>query len=140
MAFVDALAQYLETAGVGNYNETGVGGDLFINVLPGTPDNAIGLFTTGGPQADAKHGYDSPTIQIRVRGQRDPRPPMNRAESIYKLLHGLDNTLLTDGTLIVNCLCLQSAPVYIGQDSNQRHEYTLNFLFETRPTDLGNRE
>jgi hypothetical protein len=136
--FLEELAQYLETEGTGNYDPDGITGDIFVAVMPPKPDAAIAIFPTGGSRADGRHAYDYPTVQVRVRGTLDPRPAYTRLQGIYNLLHGLDNIVLSGGTHIFNCNGLQSAPQYIGADSNQRHEFVINFEFHIR-AETGNR-
>lgn len=130
----EQLALYLQSKGLGTFDPTGVTGDMFIGLLPETPDGALAIFPTGGFQADSKLGYSMPTLQIVVRGTMDPRPAQQRAQAVYDALHGVRNRSFTDGgTWVVSCLGMQSAPTHIGRDDNGRHEYSLNFRLELKP-------
>ena len=127
-----AIARYLAAQGLVTFDESGLSGDTFIAVMPSAPDSCVAIFPTGGFGADGKLGYDSPTIQIRVRGTQDPRPAYQRAEAIYGALHGLHDVTLPGGPYVVGCWGIQSGPVHMGRDQNGRHEYSLNFRLEIR--------
>lgn len=131
MAFVDEFGKLLEVLGLATY-EPGAGGDVFIEHMPNLPDSAIYVHGTAGPQSDSKLGYDSIGVQLIVRGGVDPVPVADRARAIYSALHGRRNFSLPDGTVVVWCLASQSDPIPMGQDVNDRHEYSLNFQCETR--------
>lgn len=134
------VAKYLQTLGVGSFDETGVGGDIFIESLPAAPDEAIALYSTAGLQADGRNPYDYPGLQLIVRGTQNPMPARQRAQEIYDLLHGFHGkSFITDGTWVVNCLGTQSGPVHIGQDANRRHEYSLNFQMHILNDNAGRR-
>ena len=105
---------------------------IYILDIPDSPDRAIGMFQYPGQESTPKLGYDSPNIQVRVRGTRDPRTAISMANSIYNQLHGLTETELYEGTYITTCVGLQSGPVYLGKDANKRHEFSLNFRLQIR--------
>lgn len=132
---LDGLARYLSGRGIGlTWDDTGVAGNLFVDTMPQTPDTAVGLFGYGGPEPDARLGYDTPSVQARVRGGPDPRTSRALAQQIYDELHGLGITTLPDGTLLISCEALQSGPQSIGVDGNGRHEHVLNYRCEIRNT------
>lgn len=114
-----------------DYDEAG--GNTFINEMPSTPDDAISVSDSGGFAQPSKAPTDLPTVQIRVRGGRDPRPSRVLAEAISGELACLDHVTLDDGgddeVFVVGCTPLQSAPSPLGLDENQRHEWTQNFAF-----------
>ena len=127
------IAQYLEANGHGTYDPTGTNGNIFIDALPSEPDKAIMIESTGGAEMDSKLGYDMPTRRILVRGEQDPREPKRLAKDIYNDLHGFSNdTLVTDGIFVVGVHGIQSGPVNIGQDDNNRHRFSINFRFRIR--------
>lgn len=127
------MAKYLAAQALGIFDETGVTGDIFIATLPPSPDSCIALYPTGGYQSDSKLGYSDPTIQVLVRGDKDPRTAFNKAKSIYDTLHGFRNGVFFNGGLwVVSCLGMQSTPIHLGTDSNGRHEYSLNFKLEIK--------
>jgi hypothetical protein len=120
-----AIADYLEAQGLGT-----VGVDLFAAHLPSTPDTAMAVVVTGGPQADGGKGYDNPTVQVRSRSQ-DPALAYSQLQGVYNKLDSLSNVTM-GGQRVVNCRGLQSAPVAIGRDQAGRDEYTLNFQLRVR--------
>lgn len=130
---VAALALYLDQISLGEYEPTSAGGTIFLEELPQSPDAAIALFSTGGPQASGKHGYDSPVVNVHVRGAaNDVIGALAKATAIYDALHGLHSMALPGGIRVINCLGLQSGPITIGRDQNDRPRYSLNFQLEVR--------
>jgi hypothetical protein len=124
------VAQYLGAEEITTFDPLGIAGNTFISVLPDTPDDAVMIRSTGGARTEGHAHYDNPSLQIIVRGGLDPRPPELLARRIYDALHGIRHRRLVDGGWWVQkCLGVQSGPVYIGQDTNRRHEYSLNFDF-----------
>ncbi len=126
------VVRYLHKLELVKFDEYGITGDCFVSRLPLKPDECVGIFPSGGYQADGKLPLDYPTFQIIVRGTQDPRTALIRAQNIYDALHGYAGFFVgelqdEDGTRIVNCRGIQSGPVYIGQDENNRHRYSLNF-------------
>jgi len=133
---IEEVARYLSQQGIGTFDPEGLGGDIFLGVLPNQPDEAIALYPTGGQGANSKLGYDLPTFQILVRGDQDIRTGYAIAQMIYNTLHGFrSKTFVPGGQWIVSCLGLQSAPVHLGPDANRRHEFSLNFIVDTRNPD-----
>ena len=123
------IGSYLAEAGIGQYDEKGGQGNIFIEHLPAAPDKVVAIFRTGGYQSDGKLPYDDPTIQIVVRGKpEDVVQPSDLAQAIFDELHGFRaRRFALGGYYIVNCIGVQSGPVHIGADENRRHEYSLNF-------------
>jgi hypothetical protein len=133
MTLLEGIALYLDSVDVATYDPDGPDGNVFIQKLPQTPDAAIGIFAVGGFPASGTHGYDEPSISIQVRGAPDdPVGALTLAEAIYGALHGLHSATLPDGSRVVRCLGIQSGPVSIGQDDQERHELTLNFQIQIR--------
>ena len=127
------LATYLTGQGLVTFKPNATGGDCFLEKLPQTPDEAVAIMSTGGFRSDGKLGYDSPTLQLLVRGTEDPQAGFERAVALYDALHGLHAVeLIEDGTYVVGCWAQQSAPVRLGPDENGRHEYSINLLLEVR--------
>lgn len=129
------IAEYLTASGVGVFDASGVSGDIFLYTLPDTPDECVMIRTTGGSAADGKIATDYPSVQVIVRGTQDPRGAEARAQGIYNLLHGFHAAAFNaGGSYIVNCTGAQSGPAHIGQDSNRRHEFSLNFRLAVKNT------
>lgn len=132
MALLDGMADYLDSLGLVTYRPAGTDGDVFLEHLPQEPDSVTTLFLYGGDEADAKLGYDHPLLQVRTRAGLDSAPSRQRNRAIYDALHGLAGVTLPDGTLVVNCIGVQSEPMHIGVDAVGRHEHALNYEIETR--------
>lgn len=112
-----------------SFDTTGVTGNVFISTMPNSPDTVV-MVTEYGSVGDDKNPFDDISVQVRVRGTRDPRVSYNIAKEIYNELHGLTNTvLISDGTRIVKVVA-QNTPIDIGRDDNLRHEWTVNFQVE----------
>lgn len=121
------MAVLLDSAGLVNYDESGVGGDCFLEGLPDSPDDGVTLVSTGGSPPEFKLAYDVPSFQVIVRGGRNPKPVHDRCKAIIDTLHGLGDTELPTGTWLVKCAALQSEPITLGRDSLQRQRYSVNF-------------
>lgn len=125
------VAKFLDSEGLGTFDETGVSGTIYIACMPQTPDEVISIYPTGGGTSDGKLQYDNPTIQIMVRGTANPIQAATLAQGIYDKLQGFHHDyLIAGGYWILNCIGLQSAPIHIGRDETGRHEFSLNFQLE----------
>lgn len=114
-----------------SFDTTGVSGNVFISTMPDKPDTVV-MVSEYGSIGDDKNPFDDISVQVRVRGTRDPRVSYNIAKEIYDELHGLTNTvLISDGTRIVKVVA-QNTPIDIGRDDNLRHEWTVNLQIEVR--------
>ena len=114
-----------------SFDTTGVSGNVFISTMPDKPDTVV-MVSEYGSTSDDRNPFDDISVQVRVRGTRDPRVSYNIAKEIYDELHGLTNTvLISDGTRIVKVVA-QNTPIDIGRDDNLRHEWTVNLQIEVR--------
>ncbi|MEU8989969.1 minor capsid protein [Streptomyces sp. NPDC048558] len=122
---LDGLARLLDARGLVTYDPTGTAGDLFIEIMPPEPDAAVALWLYDGEAPDARNAYDTPRLQVRVRGGPDPRVSRRRCWEIYSALHGLARVALADGTWLV-LAAARGTPAPMGPDSNGRHEHVVN--------------
>lgn len=130
---LDGIARHLAALDLAVYDETGAGGDLFIESMPSRPGLAIVLtLYDDSREPDSKLGYDEPRMQVRVRGDEDPRTSRSKCAAIRAELHGLGPITLPGGIELILSVCLQSAPASIGVDSTGRHEHVCNFRMEHR--------
>lgn len=132
MTLLEQLAWLLHDRTLGTYAPDSTGGDVFLEDLPLWPEVSLGLWIYAGPEASALHGYDEPRWQVRVRGPRDPRVGLARAQQVYDTLHGLPHTTLRGGTRLITCLGRQSGPIFMARDENHRSHHSLNFRLEVR--------
>jgi hypothetical protein len=132
-----AFCRDATTAGLVSFDEAGVGGNCFLNHLPDKPALAVMVKDTGGNYlADGRAlGYDEPTLQLLVRGTKDPRAGQALAQSLYDHYHALHAVTLDptgEAVRLIDCGSLQSAPAHIGTDPNGRHLYSLNLALHVR--------
>lgn len=133
MTLEAALAKRLDAQVAGLvYDPAGVSGNVFIATMPSDPDQAVMVMPTGGTGNGTRQAVDERTVQILVRGPRfDPRPGLVTARAIYSALDCLDLTTIDDGgadqVFIHSITALQSDPIPLGVDENDRHEWSLNF-------------
>lgn len=115
-------------------------GPRFSPKMPTAPDRCVVLARYGGTESRLADNYDEPRVQFRCRGPAaDARIAERDAELLYNAFNGLQDITLPGGTFLSLMVGLQAGPVYIGQDANDRAEYTVNFRTEVSRTAL-NRE
>ncbi|MFF3886601.1 minor capsid protein [Streptomyces sp. NPDC001914] len=132
---LDGIARLLDARGLVAYDPDGTSGDLFIETMPPAPDAAVALWLYDGEAPDTRNAYDTPRLQVRVRGGPDPRVSRRRCWAIYSALHGLAGVALDDGTWLV-LAAARATPAPMGPDSSSRHEHVVNFdLDVSAPTD-----
>lgn len=131
---IEQVAALLGQLSLGVYAPNDTTGTIFLAALPEQPVQAIAVAQYGGPESDAKLGYDQPSIQVRVRGLEDATDALRTAQRVYDALHGLSSITLPGGIWLVSCVGTQGGPAYIGRDLSGRHEYTVNFRMEIRNT------
>jgi hypothetical protein len=136
MTLLEELAALVEQLGLGTHRADVPGGTIFYPRLPAAPDRCLAIALYGGPPSDPRLPHDAPSVQIRVRGEAaDSRIAENDAQQVYDRLHGLEGVTLAGGTWLQHLVGVNSGPVYIGPDENNRDEYTVNFRCEiSRPT------
>jgi hypothetical protein len=132
MAITDELAQYLNDQGLGLFDPTGATGDIFLETMPDVPDDAVAIYATAGLPPDVRTSIGRPSVQIVVRGGRDPRDAAGRAAQIFTALHKLHAmTFVPGGTWVMLCAAKQSQPIGLGPDENRRYEFSINFSLIT---------
>lgn len=110
-------------------------GPVYSTKLPAAPDRAVAVARYAGPESALADNYDSVNLQLRVRGPAvDTRIAERDAELLYDALNGLAGLTLPGGTWLSQLVGVQAGPVYIGQDSSGRDEYTINFRAEVSRT------
>ncbi len=136
-----ALIRYLDVEGLGHYDESGIGGDLFYATMPDLPDRAVMVMPTSG-LTDIASGtlpYDRPTCQLMVRGERyQPIDGERRAWELYDHLNGLHRVVLDPGgmdEIYVVGIKAPVPPVHVRTDSKGRDRWSLNLeAMVKRPT------
>ncbi|MFF4706674.1 minor capsid protein [Streptomyces sp. NPDC001297] len=123
---LDGLARFLDGLALVKYDPTGRTGDLFVEAMPPTPDAAVSLALYDGPAPESRDDAEQRRLQVRVRGGPDPRVSRNRAEALYRALHGRTGTELPNGTWLT-LAAARGTPAPLGPDSTGRHEHVVNF-------------
>lgn len=124
MNIYEAIAQYLIAKGIVTSS------NVFIAFTPSSPDTLLTINPTGGIvfSDQAKHNYDTPTLQLYARGKKytDAFSIIDNAASKLKGLHGID----LSGYWIVDVNAIQSMPILVGRDAQDRVQMTQNFTLE----------
>ncbi|MGI2294176.1 minor capsid protein [Paenibacillus sp. GXUN7292] len=127
------LISYLALSGFNVFPDEGfIPSDLPDSKLP-----ALFVFGTGGY---ASHDYiprDNPTYQVIIKGKSYKANPANKraaeaeAKRLIDLLHRKSNYLAGDA-YVWSSKALQSNPIPLGLDGQDRPVYSTNFIFQTR--------
>lgn len=131
-----AIAKHLHGLGLVVFDPVGTTGNCFVEHMPPSPDLAVMVKSTGGNEQPTKDPSDNPVVQLLVRGAPyDPTGPHDLAKALYSALQVLDGVWLDqagpDAAWVIGCTGIQSSPIGIGQDDQQRHEWSLNFSLHT---------
>lgn len=116
------------------YDESGATGNLFLGYMPSEPDVAVMVSIPAAQPQLSNLPYDLPQPQVLVRaGRFDVRGVDALARAVYAELTCLDLTTIAEGTpdevFVVGATAIQSFPVDIGVDDNERPQRSLNFNF-----------
>ncbi|TQF16116.1 hypothetical protein FJV41_10015 [Myxococcus llanfairpwllgwyngyllgogerychwyrndrobwllllantysiliogogogochensis] len=124
------LATVLEATGLGLVRPPASGANLFTAPMPevdgGVPDKAMALVVTGGsgplPYLGlGRAAYLSPGCQVRIRSAReDFEGGQSLAHAVFAALNQ------TPDVSSVTVRAEESAPVYLGTDGADRHQWILN--------------
>jgi len=104
---------------------------FFKSFIPDSPDKAIVAFETGGEPPDYQGGaFVYPRFQIRVRGgARGYQAARVKWQEAFEVLH--DGTLIDGNSsppgAYVFCFAIQSGPIPLGDDGNDRPSLAVNF-------------
>lgn len=127
-----ALAKHVDSLDIGwTFDPDGPDGNVFMSFMPSGPDAALAIFPTGGDPNLSAVPIDMPNVQLMIRGaHEDPVDAKAKAEALYSALNCLDNVTLDEGgddeAHVAGITALQSAPIPLGQDDNQRFGFTIN--------------
>lgn len=102
------------------------GTDLFIHLLPDTPNNCVCVYDTGGFDSEAAMTYQRPTVQIKVRGEKGTYDSTHeQAQGIRDELHTLHNETI-NSTRYIQVL-QQGDIIDLGDDEKNRPVISMNF-------------
>ena len=131
MEIAQQIAYYLFYLELGTYDEEGINGNIFIDILPEI-NNSIAIYNKGGVSPHFKAGYREINIQILFKGDKDSINSFKDAKNIFEALLERTGKLLDfdEFNYIVGFISNQSQPQHIGLDKNGNHEYSMNFSIE----------
>lgn len=121
---LDDIGNYLQSEGIGT-----IGTDIFLGLLPDTPDNCVALLEVEGKPPYLAYGVDEerPVLQVKVRNTQYAAG-RSKIEDVVTLLHVLHNTTL-GGKRYLSIVAAQS-PYSMGYDTSDlivRHLLVVNF-------------
>lgn len=120
------VVAYLVTQSVGT-----LGTNLFKGYLPPTPDTAIAVIETGGPEPDHYLPTRAPTFQVMIRAA-DYATGKTKLAAVRAALHRNDNIALVSGQTYFYYIQAISEGGHLGRDDNGRDLFSINFLCKTR--------
>jgi hypothetical protein len=127
MSMGTEIIALLEANALGTY-----GTDLFLNMIPETPQICGAVFETAGAAPTAGFGFpgiqhESPGVQIRFRGEPfDEAGPRVKAQTAYRLFMTVQGQTLS-GTKYLT-LHPNQAPFILDRDGDQRIVWAFNAL------------
>jgi hypothetical protein len=134
--FMDGLAQHLENRDVGIFHSSGVAYTtnqtaIVFNAVPASPDRVI-VLTPYAAADDPTQAETTLSVQVRVRGTKDPRTAYALDDAVFEAWQNLPRSLV-GGAMVAGIYRTSSA--YMGMDSNGRHEHVSNYDIRAhRPT------
>lgn len=125
--FLDDIGEYLAGNGIG---QTTTPSDIFIGVWPADPNSCVGVFGLPGDQPSSDIAdFIYPRFQILVRDP-DYDTASAKVAAIRALLH-VKIGLQLDNFYVLRCHAAQEGQP-IGEDSNGRSEFSINFRSQAR--------
>jgi|SRR5690625_205771 len=119
-----------------SFIKTRVPGTYYPNSFPvsgSVVDRCSAVKLTGGFPISAWTGKSQPSFQVRVRGERAGQADVeNRAYEVHDSLTNLRNVKIGTSSIVV-IRSMNSVPLYIGDDENDRPIYSMNFDCVVRP-------
>jgi hypothetical protein len=119
-----------------SFIKTRVNGVYYPNAFPvsaATPDVCSIVKLTGGFPPSQWTGKKQPSFQILVRGEaHEPGEVEARAYAIHEALMNLRNVTVGNESVVI-MRAMNSVPLCIGNDENNRPIYSMNFDCVVRP-------
>lgn len=118
------MKDVIVAAGYGTF-----GTDLFVGVLPDTPNLCVALIESGSwREPEPNPDLEYPTMQVLVRGgTNEYLKARDKMEDIYAHLRDIGQ--VTVGTTFYGGVWCSSGPTSIGRDERERPVFSANFRF-----------
>ena len=129
----ESVAEYL--ADTVTYTALTVGTNAFYGLVPDEPDELVCVFERpGGSPLMTMTGeglsqslLDRPQIQVRVRAAANNYAAANTLmQQVLAALQGLANSEVPSGGLEFLLISMSGSAMYLGQDTRQRPEWSVN--------------
>jgi hypothetical protein len=121
----DEIVDLLAAGGLGLTKATNVFSGPLRGIDSNIPAKAVFVLSSGGPSPDFycgdAHHVNKPSVQILVRGAvEDLSDAQNLADACYALL------VKTKPATALGVLGIESAPNYLGKDTDGHHMFSFN--------------
>lgn len=118
------VTQYADDQGFGT-----IGTDLFWNHQPDDPDNCIIIYDETAPVPDEVSVFNTDVggIQILVRNT-DSETAHDTCISLHKQIAGFRNGRFAAGEPVVTKTDVVTPPSSLGNDGQDRYEYTAHYM------------
>lgn len=127
IALQEQIAKALDNSGTGVFEPYDVTGNIFLDIMPATPVEAIAVYMTIIDEPNFAHEEQNVTIQCLIRSA-DKHKAMNIGADIIRLLNGVNGRQLVDGGHhIVDLQAQTGLPVYLGTNNTGHHECSISF-------------
>lgn len=127
-----ALAIHLASLGLVTYDGSGSGAPCFVESMPDTPDACACVYSRAGFPATDLSGYESPEVQVIVRGALGPAEPAQvLAEQIRRALRDTHTVTWAAGTAheapILTVDANEPRPLALRPDARGRLRWSVSF-------------
>lgn len=122
----EQIAKALDNYGIGIFEPYDVTGNIFIDIMPAKPVEAIAVYMTIIDEPNFAFEEQNVTIQCLIRSA-NKHNAMNTGARIIKILNGFnDDCLIPGGHHIVDLQASTGLPVYLGTDDSGLHECSVS--------------
>lgn len=126
----EQIATALNLKGIGVFEPYDTTGNIFIDIMPIKPVNAIAIYMTIVDEPNFAHDEQAVTIQCLVRSV-NKHEAMETGASIIRLLNGFNGgPFVHGGHYIVDTQAQTGLPVYLGTNEAGQHECSISFEIE----------
>ena len=125
---IQDVAEFLASKGIGTFNASAGGGNIFLGLQPNEPNDCVTLYDAGGQGSNFGLPDSRRTVQVIVRGSTFAAAHA-KAWAVYD---EMITNLRDDGHFLKfnnrkQIISATSNPTNIGKDEKGRHELSLTF-------------